>query len=664
MRQHINRAATILLAVFVVAAFIVSYPAVGAEEAFTAIPSSFSPTSDADTGAFTSPNMTIDVVLSPSNPADLSQLLSDLYNSQSARYQQWLAQGEFYTRYEPSAEQTAAVTEYLQSSGLVIQPSPSPFLVRASGPSGAVEAALQTTVHNYRDTKGISYYSNSSAIALPSRFAAGVLGVVGLSNTVRLQPHVRHGMNKNHPGGGSSCETGYVTAAELFAYVNDGTGFPYGYGGGPGCSGLTPTQTNSIYNAPSGGPRTQGAGINFAVFELAVYQSSDIAAWTVQFYGPHYQAPLVNVYTDGGSINPICPAGDECPLPPYSGDIEVDADIEMMLALAPAARHVLVYDAPNDYTGQTELDQYTAIAKANLADVVSSSWGLCENDAGAGYAEAENEIFEQMAAQGQSMFGDAGDTGAFDCIRDGTGNMVNVSDPGTQPWVTSTGGTSLGQFNPGENPYPGYPRPGTETVWNVDDLCNLSNNEGGQTGIFWCTNTGAGGGGNSQFWGRPFYQRGPGVNNGFNTRGDGNLRCALAPPGTPCRQVPDVSANADEYTPYAEYCTATASTPGSNCGFSADELVAGWFGIGGTSLSTPLWAALIGDRDGFFGHRTGNANPLLYQLFDTGYGFYFHDITGFGQSTNNNGLFPVTPGYDMATGLGTPNMSAIIVGSF
>jgi hypothetical protein len=51
---------------------------------------------------------------------------------------------------------------------------------------------------------------------------------------------------------------------------------------------------------------------------------------------------------------------------------------------------------------------------------------------------------------------------------------------------------------------------------------------------------------------------------------------------------------------------------------------------------------------------------LLYLLFNLAPDLYFHDITGIGQSTNNNGLFPTTPGYDEATGIGTPKMGALI----
>jgi hypothetical protein len=138
--------------------------------------------------------------------------------------------------------------------------------------------------------------------------------------------------------------------------------------------------------------------------------------------------------------------------------------------------------------------------------------------------------------------------------------------------------------------------------------------------------------------------------------------CVLAARKTPCREVPDVSANADEWTGYAEYCNGPASL-GSVCPeFSSPTK--GWFAIGGTSLSSPLWSAVIGDRDGYKGQRTGLANRLLYSLFNRSKAAaYFHDITGQGQAANNNGLFPVTRGYDMATGIGTPNMRAIITGS-
>jgi subtilase family serine protease len=645
-----------------------------AAESVAELIGSYRPTTDLDTGAFSSSRMTVEVVLAPSHQAELADLLDRVYDPQDPSYHQWLATGEFYARFAPSDAQVAAVSEYLQGQGLAIERSSSPFLVRASGPSPTVEAAFGTTLHSYRNPKGITYFSNTSALRLPADLAPGVLGVVGVSNTVRLRSHVRVAPTAVRNGSGTGfadCETAYVTRAELFALFNNNVGFPYGYGGGPGCNGLTPSQTNSLYGAPFFGPATQGAGVNLAVFELSAYQHSDIDTWTGYFYGPFFRAPLVDINVDGGPLHPICPAGDQCPpdINGYAGDIEVDADIEMSLTIAPFARTILVYNAPNDFTGQTELDEYTKIASDNIADVLSSSWGLCENDAGAALVQAENVVFEQMALQGQSAFGAAGDTGAFDCIRSDGTTIVNVDDPPSQPWVTSVGGTSFESDNPGFAPFPRYPA-GVETVWNVDNLCNTSANEGGVpggdsgyplSGFFWCAATGAGGGGSSQFWGRPHYQHGRGITNRYTTYGNGSTHCALAAPGTPCREVPDVSANADPYTGYAEYCTGSAATPYSVCAqFSGAQTPPGWFAIGGTSLSSPLFSATIGDRDGFWHGRVGNANELFYRLYREDPEHYFHDITGIGQSTNNNGLFPTTPGYDLATGIGTPKMRALI----
>jgi hypothetical protein len=133
---------------------------------------------------------------------------------------------------------------------------------------------------------------------------------------------------------------------------------------------------------------------------------------------------------------------------------------------------------------------------------------------------------------------------------------------------------------------------------------------------------------------------------------------------TPCRQVPDVSANADSFTPYAEYCTGTSADTNSRCAQIGSG--GGWFGIGGTSLAAPLWGALVADRDGYQGHRTGNINPLVFRwLASDSYHHYFTDITGRGklqQAATNNGLFQTTPGYDQATGVGSPKFAAIIEG--
>jgi len=626
------------------------------------------------TGSFSSSQMTVSVALAARNTTGLQALLKNLYTPGSGRYEKWLGKGQFDKRFGPAASTTAAVKHYLTSEGLTITNSGSPFLVSATGSSQRVAAAFGTSFSRYRGYRGTRFYANSTAARLPASIAPNVLGVLGLNSAVREHDMVQRATSTVRPSGkpaaaaSKACETPYPTDTQLFDFYNAGTPFPTGYGDGPSCSGLTPKQTNSLYDAPSLGAKGKGKGVTLAVFELSGYLTSDISHWAHTFYGNKFTPPLENVNVDGGPVHPKCPKGDTCQPAnqAYFGDIEVDADIEQQLSIAPDAAHIIVYNAPDDETGQTELAEYTKIANDDSAASVSSSWGECESQLGGSMAKAEDIVFEQMATQGQSMFASAGDTGAFDCGT--TPQTLAVDDPESQPWVTSVGGTSLQTDNPGTNTHPAYPR-GVESVWNVDSLCNEDANEGGtaadpDSGLFWCNTTGAGGGGSSSFWGRPWYQAGPGVINSFVTTGNGTTQCAFATRGTRCRQVPDISANADQYTPYAEYCTGNKKTPGSVCGtFSAAQPTPGWFGIGGTSLSSPLWSGIAADRDSFQGHRSGNFNPMVYRLLQTDPSLYFHDITGAGQTTLNNGFFPTTPGYDEATGIGTPRMQPLIIRS-
>ncbi len=133
------------------------------------------------------------------------------------------------------------------------------------------------------------------------------------------------------------------------------------------------------------------------------------------------------------------------------------------------------------------------------------------------------------------------------------------------------------------------------------------------------------------------------MNSSFTQHANGTTECSLASTGTPCREDPDVSANADENTPYAEYCTGNANTPFSVCGtFSGNQTPPGWFGIGGTSLSSPLWSGIAADRDSFRGSRSGNVNPLLYMLYNLAPQVLPRHHRA-GTPETNNGFFPTTP---------------------
>lgn len=592
--------------------------------------------------------LAVSVVLEPTNAAQIDSLLAALYDPTSPQYHQWLPRGAFEAMFAPSSAQVAQVQSYLQGQGLQILPSSSPFLMQATGSTAQVEAAFGTHISDYVAPDNTRFFANDTSAKVPASLSGIVNGVVGLSSTAQAHPQ-------------------YVTTRA--AAQRRGTAVPL-YGAGPGGSGLTPSQITSLYGGsqvagaalanPSedlsaAGANGQGAGRTLAVFELSGYTRQDVVNYEHRFFGPGENVPLVDVNVDGGPIASHCPKGDTCPPPPdYSGDIEVEADLEAQIAVAPKVSTIVVYNAPNDMTGQTEIDEYTKIAHDDWADSISSSWAACEQDVGTADILAESVAFKQMALQGQSMFASAGDTGAFECLRDtGSPNLddLAVLDPSSQPYVTAVGGTSFGTFDPGSNPTPSYPT-GSETVWNPLDLCADS-----AAGLQNCVNFGTGGGGNSVVWPRPSYQYGAGVTNAYTRYAP---TCALAKSGQACRSTPDVSANADEFTPYAELCTGNPATNSTCATFSSAQPVPGWFGIGGTSLSSPVWSAIVALWGSYHQRRFGQANVSLYSLYRANYGEYFHGISGTNQTENNNGFYPVTPNYDYATGIGTPRIAAIV----
>lgn len=581
--------------------------------------------------------ISVTLTLQSGKAAQMNNLLNALYDPGNSLFHRWLTKGQFNKLFAPSTSQIASVNTFLKNGGLHLAASPSPFLARATGTTAQIEALFHTSINNYVAATGQAFFQNDSAVQIPASLSSLVSGVSGLSNTVRLHAN-------------------YVTTQQEAQATGKAT--PK-YGAGPGGSGLTPSQTSSIYDATPVyqlGNKGQGKGATLAVFELSGYTQSDITTYEHQFFGPSENVPLVNVNVDGGPITPNCPTGDEClPGPDFSGDIEVNADVETQIAIAPKISRILVYNAPNDFLGITTIDEYFSIANDDLADSISSSWGLCEPDAGLAQAQAESVAFTQMATQGQSVFSSAGDTGAFDCLRGSGFTGITVDDPTSQPFVTSVGGTSLGTYDPGTTLHPAYPT-GAETVWNVANACSANN-------LAFCAELGATGGGVSSFWPAPSFQHGPGVISSFSQKAP---YCTLAKTGQACREVPDISANADEVTPYAEFCTGDPNTDSVCATFSSSQPAPGWFGIGGTSLSSPVWSGVIALWDSVHGGRFGSASFGLYQLFraNKSYNTFFHDITGTHQTENNNGFYPTTPNYDMTTGIGTPRIAGIVEHNF
>lgn len=282
---------------------------------------------------------------------------------------------------------------------------------------------------------------------------------------------------------------------------------------------------------------------------------------------------------------------------PSADAFEVEMDMELILGIAPKLAALNVYEAPNSRKGS--LDMWAQIINNDSVPVISTSWGLCENDMDPAEIDAENNLFLIAAAQGQTILASSGDAGTNDCLSyyHQDANFLAVNDPASQPYVTGVGGTTLA-LN-GDNTYL------SETVWNN----YYQPDDGGATG-----------GGISSHWGMLSWQQGPGVSNSYSS----GTPCAAS--SGDCREVPDVAFDADPHSGPIIYCTVTAT----GCSSSAPW----WFG-GGTSAGSPMWAAFVALtnektlHDG--GFNIGFLNPFLYQIDqnagNTSYSNDFHDIT-------------------------------------
>ncbi|MGO8949704.1 MAG: protease pro-enzyme activation domain-containing protein [Ktedonobacterales bacterium] len=599
--------------------------------------------------------MQVEIVLHPQNESNLYPLIQALSTPGSALYQHWLTPAQFNADFPAPAFDTS----WLTSHGLQEIPGPSPLVLAFTGTSSQFEAAFGTTINDYRTNDGRTVYANATAPSVPATAFPQIAGIIGLDN-------VSNGQEK----------------PELVKPLKplSSTAEPNQYGAGPG-GGLVPSQIQGIYGANSIYKATQGQGVTTALFELSGYHKSDIRAYEKQFGLP--KVNIQNIDVDGGPCNPVVLTGMPCD----NGGVEDDLDIQLQQAMAPGISKIEVYLGPNDDQG--DLDTYFAIANQNTAEAVSSSWGVCESGLDSGVAFGEYLAFAQMATQGQSISAAAGDAGAYDCEYSGFTapfppfySNLEVDDPSSDPLMTAVGGTSFfGTYDPGSDLHPTYPA-GKEYVWDTLDNCTTTDfsvdgvDISADTGYGVCP-FGAGAGGNSMLWAKAPWQQGPGTTSSASEYGS---YCGQAS-GVQCREVPDISLDADEYSGYAEYC----ADPGAGC--SPDSA---WFEVGGTSCSSPLWSAITALADSYGNHRVGLTTALLYRLDSpAGYSSALHDMVGgvtfswnWSQmlsaisgttisvpnviiSTNSNGYgtppgFVETRDYDLATGLGTPDVSAIV----
>jgi subtilase family serine protease len=295
---------------------------------------------------------------------------------------------------------------------------------------------------------------------------------------------------------------------------------------------------------------------------------------------------------------------------------ETSLDVEWSHAIAPDANIVLLTSPVAETEGVQglpeflELEQYALTN--HLGKIFSQSWAATENtlftpEGKQVIANFEN-FYQRADAQGVTIFSSTGDSGtANPDVNGNTYPFPTVNFPASSPWVTAVGGTTLNADVNGNYQ--------SETVWN--------------------NNTGATGGGISQYFPEPNYQR------VTLPQSDQTLLAGH-------RGIPDISYDADPNTGVPVYL-----------GFLGGA-ANGYYIFGGTSAGSPQWSGIIADANQALGHSLGFINPLLYRIGASKVAPYlFHDITVGNNGFNGIPGYNATPGWDAATGWGTPNVSVL-----
>lgn len=365
---------------------------------------------------------------------------------------------------------------------------------------------------------------------------------------------------------------------------------------------ITPPELETLYHFPAG----DAAGQHVAVAEFGgSYFASDLQAFCQKYGRP---VPAVTPVPLG---SPLLTLQQIEQLPKTQRDellgesFEVMMDVEIIAGLCPAA-DISVYFASFNEQGWIDLLNAAVITNPPPPVALSVSWGLPEDDP-SWSAVARNEINQRL--QAASMLGvtvcvSAGDDGAGDQIEDG---KAHVNFPATSPFVLSVGGTSLTGTPP------------EEVVW--WDAPGDRAHQGGSTG-----------GGVSVVFPRPAWQT--------------VTVASLNPGAIDGRVVPDVAALSAD--PLYDLIFVGRDIPN-----------------GGTSASTPLWAALLARITALLPatQQRRFLTPLLYGTSDNGQTVGQSgctDITsGDNRSTGLTQGYQAGPGYDAVTGWGSPVGTAL-----
>ena len=604
--------------------------------------------------------------------AALDKFMAELQDKSSANYQKWVTPEQFGKLYGPTDSDIAAIVAWIESRGLTVEAvSPGRTNIAFSGKVKQVEEALHTPIHSF-EMNGEAFVSNVTEPRIPTALTPVVTGVARL-NTIKPKPHHVPGKaGKFDPRLGRLVPVNSGAAGGARAQYTTGTGTS----NDPYFLYLVPGDAATIYNAPNslnanfstGGSYT-GKGVTIGIGGDAAIQASTVMGYQNRFTGAANGVTITNI--DGVTAN---------------GDTDEGyIDTELASGLAPGAA-IHFYAA-------TSVD--LAIERAindNAVDIFSLSFGACEQ----GLTTADNALinsrWQQAAAQGIAVTVSSGDSGSAACDDPlqvySAQYGLKVNGYASTPFNVAVGGTDLAGLlssfttyadtvNSAGNLFRTATSYIPESTWNNSpvndfglsanvpyfDSSHNSNIVAGGGGASNCSTNADATGVCSSGYAKPSWQRGTGV------------------PADSARDLPDISLMSGNGVDSSAWlvCTDDPVTGGSaryNCAAQTDNSFF-FNGFGGTSTATPAFAGILALVQEKTGGRLGQSAKELYDLYNgTNGSAIFQDVTQGNISvvcvaastdcSRNSARwyfltgYDATPGYDLATGLGSVNATELV----
>lgn len=355
------------------------------------------------------------VSLKMRDEAALDSFLASQKIPGSPAYDQAMTPEQFTANYAPTAAQAQAVADHLTAAGFRnVEIAPNRLLVSADGTAGTVQTAFRTALgHVQVGTRNA--IANLGDVQVPAKLDGIVQSVLGLQTAD--QYHTTSKRADAVVEGAASTE-----ARTQAVHGFNPTAFPTIYH-----AGTTPTASATTVAIIA-----EGNLANVLADFKSFLSQNGIAAFT----------PTV-VKTGASSSD-------------TSGDGEWDLDSQDIISMAGGKVGKLIfYDGPS-LTNSDLTTELNKVVTDNLAKVINVSLGECETSAYSdGSLAADDNIFKQAQAQGQTFAVSTGDSGSNECTSSRTG--TTPSSPASSPYVVAVGGTTLTATS--SNTYSG------ETAW-------------------------------------------------------------------------------------------------------------------------------------------------------------------------------------------------------